>query len=464
MRSAILLAVMTGLLFPSSVLAQRPSGDTPGRRDVATAVVGVVVSGTGELREGGNQLVVNPTLDSRFATDVRGQLSYQPLIGDLSLGFNASSGARRYQTGNEFMVLGHSVGTTLGFRVGRRMSVSTSAGFAYMPSYSLEPSGSAAERLRGLPTGLPEGVDAGVAQAAPLGLLPDGPIEATIAERVSYDTHANVNLSYEMSRRLSMNVAFAGRLLDYADAADPGLLSQAVTSGFRFRLNRFATLRLSHRRTFGTYDEAVGGERRASVDDVDVGIDYNYGRTGGTTLALTRSTTLKFNTGLSFAGTSHRSNTEALGDKRSLSLIGSTTLEQRIGRSARLSIGYNRDLSLDGGFTEPVLGNAIVSAAQYQWRRRLAFSASGTATANTVGLDAGADDQYYTFSGSFRVIYGFRALNRQGQAYSQYSVASHVVDRGVQILPTVPRQQFRGSFQIGVTWQLPLITVRSERN
>jgi hypothetical protein len=442
-----------GLLHVSPALAQGGAAG-PGRREVLGATVGVQAAGTGDMREA-NAAVANPTLDSRFAADFRGQINYVPFAGKRSLQISAQSGARRYQTGSEFMVLGHSVNAALASPFGRRTTVSATLGFSYVPSYSLVPSEFS---LTSAGAALAGAAQAGVTPDSPFVLMPAAPIEATIARRVAHSTQASVTTSHQFSRRLSASALITGSLQDFAETEDPGVLSRSISASLRFRLNRFAWLRMGYGRHFGDYD-LEAGVRRSVKDDIDFGIDYEYGRSGGSSLALTKSTSVLFNTGVSLGGTEN-SRIEAA-DTRSVTLIGSATLRQRLGRNGQLSLAYNRNVGFVGSFTEPVLGNSISASGQYQLGRRLMFAGSASPTANTVGLAGGEEGRYYTFNGSAQMIYAF---HRQGQLVAQYSVASHAVDQGVELLTSVPRQQFRGSFQLGVNWRLPLMTVRSERN
>jgi hypothetical protein len=78
-----------------------------------------------------------PNKDSRFYADVNGGLAYNPRsAGRLKGSLKAASAVRRYQTGDEFMVLGHSGGGSVQWAA-RRTAVSASGGFTYLPSYSL---------------------------------------------------------------------------------------------------------------------------------------------------------------------------------------------------------------------------------------------------------------------------------------------------------------------------------------
>jgi hypothetical protein len=467
MRTAITVFVVTcGILAPRFVVAQ----DARGRREVASATISVVGTGTGDMRQSDTTLqVVNPTLDSRYAADIRGQLTYRPMAGDVSLSINADSAIRRYETGSGVMVLGHSIGGALGFGLGRRTRLMTSVGFSYIPSYSLVPN--ALVTGAGAAAGPGDVGAADIAAAAQFGMLPAGSVDATIAERVSYSTRVDVTASHELSKRISVNASVLGSLQEFGNAEDPSVLSRSVAAGVRYRLNRIATLRLSYSRVYGVYD-VVRGVGNSVKDDIDAGVDYSYGRDGQTSLALTRSTSLRFTSGLSLSGTENAPRglgIEGVGSSegaprvssRGLTFIGSATLLQQLGRSGQLSLAYNRNVGFQGGFTEPVLGNAIVFGGRYQLGRRVQLSANGSGTANTVGLEGGAEDQYYTFGGGAQVVYAF---HRQGQVHGQYSVASHFVGSGVEVLATVPRQQLRGSFQFGVTWKVPLLTARAERN
>lgn len=451
------MMVVTLVVAPTGpVLAQAAPAAGGGRRQIAAANVDVVVSGVpdrGEVDVEGIEPIPNPSVDSRFYTDLRAGVRYAPLAGRVSTAFGASTALRRYSADDEFRAVGHSVGGGVRWAVGRSTSLASSMSFAYLPSYSLVPGAAPASLVGAAPASLAPG--AGTAGTTPedsLGLLPESALDFSVAQRVAYNSSMSATASHLVSRRLSMDVFLTANRQNFADTLDPDLTSGSVGASSRFRLNRFATLRLGYSRQLGKFAGATGVSR-VSVDGLDFGLDYGYGRSRGTSFALTRSTNLTFTTGMAIAGANAA---------RDVALTGSVTLTQQLGPLGIATVGYSRAVQLEAGLTEPSIGNGVTLGGQREITSNLRFQVQAAFRLNNVGLGAEDQGQYIAYSGSARVTHAFA---QRGRLYVQYLTHGHAIDAGVETVAAVRRQQpVRQSFQLGMTWALPLITARSERN
>jgi hypothetical protein len=183
----------------------------------------------------------------------------------------------------------------------------------------------------------------------------NGTITQTFSRRVT----ASASVHYEQSRAPSAVRDFASR------GAIAGM-SFGIAKGLAFRIG------------YGVSDSNYGsrGLRPGYLArTVDVGLNFNRA------LSLTRKTTLAFNTGTtavnSGGGTYYR-------------LIGGARLDRELGRTWRSGIIYNRGVTFDETFGQPVPTDALSLGFSGLFSRRLHFRAMAGVTRGRFGFDSDA--------------------------------------------------------------------------
>lgn len=373
-----------------------------------------------------------PSVDSRYYTDVQGSFKYTPpSVGQLQLGVNVQSAVRRYETSDEFMVLGHSAGGRLAYRR-PRLTLTSFGSFDYLPSFSLNTTPTADFNTL-------------AAAAIAAGELPPNAVEYSLAKKTATGTSSGIEATYALARRLTFSTSYEHRERDFHDDADPSLAQQNAGAGLSYRLTRFLGLRAGFRRRIADYLQN-GEVGRTVLDDISAGLDTGYGRQ----VNLTRSTVLGFNSGTNLA--QRNGITQA-------DLTGNLTLGQRIGRDNQLSLAVSRGAEIREGFTEPVFSNGVAANGLFFFGRSVSAQLTATTSIGRSMQDreGGPASSYDVrgYTASARLGYQF---SRHGQIYAQYVVYGHTIGDNVELLSGVLRNQANRALRGGVTFGLPLWT------
>jgi len=444
LRSTVGIGVCLSLLAVAQPVAAQAQAQRGNRNvEVLGLEVGTNVS-TGDLPDqpvfpGALEL---PELNSQFHTDVHAALRYKPISGErINYGINLQSAVRRYQTADEFMVLGHSAGGHLGLNVGQRLSISSYATASYLPSYGLNMT-SAADAFA-LTVGGVEGQLSGAAAAA--GLLPASAVDYSLAKRTMATVGGGGTIQSTLTRRLDLQANYQQTQHAFRRDGDTDLRWQQAAGRLTYRLNRYLGLRLGFQRRYADY-ATVSGVKTTVLDDIDAGLESGYGRQ----VNLTRSTALTFSTGSTLT---HRN------DRIGAQLTGRAALAQRLGRRGQASLGFQRGTELREGFDEPVVLNSVTAAVGFNVFRNVEFTINGAAAVGrTLGEgDIAIEDEVEYYHGSARLSYSF--LGRL-QVYGQYLMSGHDVGTAVGLIDGVARTNSNRSLRAGVQWSVALASQR----
>lgn len=401
-------------------------------------VIGMQLSATTSSMDAGSQPDLGgdspvgtgiAALESRFYTDINGGLRYgPPPLGRLRYGMNLQSALRRYETAEEFDVLGHSVGGNVSYSLAR-IGLSGFGTFSYLPSYSLNATPS----------------QDFAATATNAGTLPSDAIDYSVGRQTSIAREMGGAVAYNLSQRLAMSATYAVSSQRFTNDLNPSVGTRSMAGRLTYRLTRLVGVRLGFSRRIADYEGPDGAEP-VVLDDVDAGLDFAYGRM----ISLTRTTAFGFQTGSNF---SHQRGSNAG------NLTGNLTLTQRLGRRANLSAVYNRGASIQEGFARPVFSNSFSASGSYQPTRRLSGQLSSTLSLGSTNEADGAD-RVDTYSVSGRVSY---SATDTLQVYGQYLYSGHTIGDAVEVVEGVRRDHANRSLRAGVTWNLTLLTQRAPR-
>jgi hypothetical protein len=367
-----------------------------------------------------------PNKDSRFYADVNGGLAFNPRSeGPFKVSLNAASAVRRYETGDEFMVLGHSAGGRVQWAATRRTAISAQTSFTYLPSYS----------LRWALLGDPEAL---VTEA---GTLPPSAVDFSLGKRISFNSGGGAGVTQTLTRRLSVTASYNDHLQRYSNEAYRSQRQREARGRFNYGLAKGMSLRLGYGRR-ESRTEGPRGSSLTAIDDIDVGIDM------ARALSLTRTTTVSFSSGTFVVEQEGR---------REANLMGGLSVQQQVGRTGVIAFQAYRRAELQDGFVEPVLSNGASLIGAYQPAQRVFFNVSANAAKGRT-LDRTGATEVDVYSGFARLGYAFSA---RGQVYAQYLVSNHDIGGDVQMIGLFPRHQVRHTARIGVNWSLPLANDRS---
>ena len=433
-RVALAVGVVAAAAAPVFAQSQAPViPNGPQReRELVTLQLDVRGASTDQSRSVADGVVVDdvvadiPTRGSTLYLDVNASLRVTPnRVGPLSYAFGVSSAIRRYEGGDEFVVLGHAAGGSAVFAPTTRTTINGTASFSYVPSYSINV----------MPVGV--GDPAGLSQSA--GTLPVSALDYSLGRRPAFGTTAALYVSQGLTRRLSLTVRYTVDKLDFDSAADPSFSSQDMAGGLRYELTRGLALRLGYGRRTADFQTDTGVERVA-MDDIDAGLSFNRA------IGLTRTTTLSFSTG---------STIRLVDDSRRATLTGAATLRQAVAGRGALQLTYLRGGDVKAGFGRPVFSDSASLSGSYALTDALTFSAASTALFGNSGQAASADNNVESISGFARLAY---RLFRGGQVYADYLAYRSEIGRGVVLIATVPRDYSSRAVRAGFSWSIPLVS------
>lgn len=416
---------------PASAQFGLPVTTERGRQEVLVVQLGVSGSAIENTRDAGSADTVDP-LDinslppgrTRYFADVNGSIRYRPLPkGDFAFGLTASSAARRYEGRSEFAVLGHAVGGGMSWEMTPRTSMAGFAGFAYLPSYALDT--------------LQIGDLSALTDAA--GMLPPSVIDFSLTRRVAYGSSGGINLRQNLTRRASLSFTYAAARSDFEAADVPTLMSQNLSGRFRYVLTRDMSVRLGYGRRLVEYIRPTGVETLA-LDDIDIGIDFRKA------FSITRSTSFSFSTGSTIE--------DDEGDRK-MKVTGSANLSQELGRRGNLALSYRRGGELRSGFGRPVFADSLSLNGRWTLVQSLVASGSAWASLGTSGRTSATDNKVQSIAATARLSY---QLWRRGQIYAQYLSYFQDIDRGVDFISSVQREQRNRTVRVGLSFSFPLVT------
>lgn len=462
------VALLAALTAAPAWAQQTPRRTGP---EIATATVGVSAASVGNLRTGDviDDAIanLNPTVVSGYVTDITGGLRFQPWRKSFALTINANSAARRYESEDRFAVLGHSVGTSVGGRLGRRTFVMAHGSWSYVPSYHLDSGlgpallpaagsldtpalGADAEAFTAAGSNSAS-VDALAQSGTAAGDLPLAATDFAIGRTATSIAGGGFGITHNLGRRLSVTFSSAGGVQEARDSSQPVQTTVAMNGSLHLGLTRHASLRLGYGRRIAETQLATG-TRRTEIDDIDAGIDYQR------SFAVSLSRALTFSFGSGSALISDGTGTQA-------TVTGHATLAQQLGRRGEMSLTFSRGVAVQEGIWEPVLSNTIGAQAAVRATPRLAFQATAAATSADAAaarrLAASSAREYYRYSGGAQALF---MLTTRGRLFAQYQLYSHSIGADVEMLDGIPREAFRHSVRVGLSWSLPLVTGRLERN
>jgi hypothetical protein len=434
-RLRALLGVVCLIAIGAPAFAQqlptvrRDRRETERRREVFGVQIGLSGSSIQQRDAAPGEVLDDiPQVGSKYYADLSAAARFSPYpVGGLQYTLTASSGIRRYERGDEIMVVGHSAGAGLTWLPSERTQLMSSASFSYIPSYALN------SFLVGDPAAL----------VTSAGTLPLSAFDFSLAKRISYATSGNVSLSQSLTRRTSLSLTYTGVQQEFAVAADPSFSLHDMSARLTYSLTRKLGLRLGYGRRIGDFQTADGLESVA-MDDIEAGLAFSD------SIGVTRTTTFSFETG---------STIQDVEGNRAAKLTGNAALTQQLGDRGNISLAFSRGSDLRPGFRGPIFSNTVSLTGAYSITDRLLLTAyaNGFIGESRQLTDEGADNGnrgIRSMSGRGRLGY---TLFRRAEVYGEYLVFDNRIESAVDLISTVARNQASHTIRAGFTYAVPII-------
>ncbi len=394
------------------------------RRDGKTDILVVSASASAGVDDNGGYEVADPREPEfqgrQVYSDVSTALSYNGFSAkQFGVQLFAVTGARYYDSIQQVLSTGENVGGNLAFPLWKTATVFVTGGFSYSPNYALA-----------LFPGLVPNPDSIVSQN-----------DLALVQHPAYTSGLSAGIAQALGRRASVSMSYGMRRSDFVREEDPSLQSTYGQGMFRYRLTRNVGFHAGYARRVGEYN-LITGERSQPIEDIDIGLDYNYNRG----LSLTRRTTLSFGSGSSMS---------QVDGQRHFSVTGIVNLDQQLGRYSHLGFTYNRGVQLLEGFVKPAFTDTVSANAASAIGRRVQLAATASYSFGEVGLSP--DSDYSTWNGTGRVSF---AVTTQTLLYASYGYSTHNVGRGVELLTNVPYSLDRTQLRVGASVRVPMIRKR----
>lgn len=330
--------------------------------------------------------------ESGFLSQASGSLSYSRSSPGLSLGVSAGTNVRYYPTTSfsDKFLRSTQGNVTLSTLLRPRLSFSANAAVAVQP-FTLT-------TMFFQPGAVPEG-------------MPEVPILDLVITRdtyVSYD--GGLGLSSQLGRRTSVSASYS-----YRTAQTTGEVStfrlQTAGGQLTHGLGRNLNLRAGY--TYGQIRYADGQFFPSHV--IDAGLGY------GRALSISRRTTLSFGTGSS--GTTS-------GDDLFFTVTGNARISHEMGRTWSTWAGYDRGLTFNETYREPVLSHSVTAGISGLLGRRVQVGAMIGASKGSVGVKLTGNGFDGVYAGT---SLGY-ALSRHANVAVSYSYYHYSFDEAA-VLP-----------------------------
>jgi len=221
-------------------------------------------------------------------------------------------------------------------------------------------------------------------------------------------------------------------------------VNQSAGARFNYQLSTNAGLRLGYSYGAARYPNnprfTVSG-----IHNIDAGLDYSRA------LSVSRRTHFSFSTGSSLFYAKQGVITGAA-RQLNFAMLGTANLNHEIGRTWTAALAYQRSVSFNEGFLEPMLAHSVSGTVQGLISRRLRFDAS---TAFTSGAaSGGVSNDFDSFTAHTGLEYGF---TRHLAGYVNYLYYRYQIPPGLTVDPRFPPSMSRNGVRVGVRTSIPLI-------
>jgi hypothetical protein len=339
-------------------------------------------------------------------------------VGDAGVGLTAYQDEPLFQT--------YHAAANLNARVTRYGNLSIAEAFAYAPEYRLglfvSPTSSAgtfADPFANLAT------DYGVFR------------------QNSYRSTTNVAFSQELRQHASLSTYYSFSTANY-EADELNYVNHSAGARLTYELTPNAGFHLGYGYGAARYPNNPR-YTQSGIHNIDVGLDYNRA------LSVSRRTHFSFATG-SALFYANQGVTVGADRRLDLAVLGNANLTHEMGRTWTAALSYQRSVSVNEGFLEPMLAQSVSATLQGLISRRLRFDALTAYTSGAVS--GGVSNDFDSLTAHSDLEYGF---TRYLAGYVDYLYYRYHIPPGLAVDPRFPPNMSRNGVRVGVRTSLPLI-------
>jgi hypothetical protein len=436
-RHPLARPVALAVLFAGAAAACADAQTRPQsrERDVVVLSVSADASAEDNGRSAASDVRGPEFQGTRSTSSLQATIGYSELQHQ-SIGWllSASGSVLHYASLHETVAGDQRATAGLVLKLGKKTRIDVSENLGYLPNYAL------ASLLIATPHG-----SGGDAQSLADQSIVQSTTDHAIVRAPSYSTSTAVTLTQNISRRSTLNVSYGEQRRAFLDGSEPDLTNANIGARYGYLFTKYMGVHIGFARRYGQFDLA-NGAKKASIDDIDFGLDYN--RTMG--VAGSQRTTVNFATGSSLTGE---------GLDRRFTLTGIANLDHRFSQTGHLGLVYQRSVRFVDGFGSLVFADTVTGSASSRVASRVSLGASAGFAHGQVGYAQGVFDNW---DASGRVVV---ALTQTTMAYAEYAWNRHAFDNAAQLLENVPGLQSRQTIHAGITVGVPLVRERvRERN
>jgi hypothetical protein len=341
----------------------------------------------------------------------------------------ASTSLLHYASLGETILGDQRASGALMINLGKRTRIDASQSIGYLPNYGLASLLIAAPHTVGEET---QTADQSIVQST---------ADRSIVRMPSYRATSSIAVSRNLTRRSNLSATYGFQQWSFMNNGEPNLENSNAGARFAYRLTKSSGFHLGYGRRFGQYDLRTG-TKRARIDDIDVGYDYNR----ALQLPGSRRTTVNFTTGSSITGDAF--------DRR-FAVTGNAKLEHRLSSSGRLGLSYERGVRFLDGFGALVFADSVTASASSRLSSKTSVGVAAGYAHGVVGR--GNDNALNSWSASGRYI---MALKPGTLTYIEYSWNQHAIDGAVQLFEHMANEQSRHTIHAGITVDMALVRER----
>ena len=259
---------------------------------------------------------------------------------------------------------------------------------------------------------------------------------------------SDVGYSHSFSQASSIDAQFGYHFYHFFNANSERSDHQEQRAGLTYHhsVGRYASLVLGYTYRHNLVPDAV--DRPLAMHDINAGVNYSRA------LSRTRQTKVSFHTGSTLTNSTNNVSQPTPETRTHFFVVGGAELLREIGQTWGAQAAYNRSVTYEAGFVQPVLRDEVSARIGGLIGRNVDVSSGVYYTVGAVGLET---TNYHSLLASSQVRW---AITRSLATYASYYYYLYNFGSDVSLPSGVVQELHRNGVRIGLTTWLPLWTGR----
>ena len=259
---------------------------------------------------------------------------------------------------------------------------------------------------------------------------------------------SDVGYSYSFSRASSISALYGYNFYHFfnADSERSDHREQQAGITYNHAIGRYASLVLGYTYRHNLVPDTV--EPPLAMHDINAGVNYSRA------LSLTRNTKFSFHTGSTLTNSVNNVSQPTPETRTHFFVVGGAELLREIGQTWGAQVNYNRSVTYDAGFLQPILRDEASAGIGGLIGRNVDVSSGVYYTVGAIGLET---TNYHSWTASSQVRW---AITRSLATYASYYYYLYNFGSDVSLPSGVVQELHRNGVRVGLTTWLPLWTGR----